>query len=116
MLREYAVFAESKDTGNRLLLHRGFASQEEAADHPVKLSLWKKVWVEEVTPSPPKRVGLPPRPWSLETSSEPSANGLFHAYIVDATGRKIAALWGSGDEKMRTAEIILAAANGAPAT
>jgi hypothetical protein len=55
---------------------------------------------------------LPPLPWNWVTSDSPSANGLFHIYLVDATGRKIAALWGKGDEKQALAEHIVASVNG----
>lgn len=55
---------------------------------------------------------LPPRPWNWVTSDSPSGNGAFHAYLVDATGRKIAAIWGKGDEKQAMAEHIVALVNG----
>ena len=44
---EYAVKAET-DEGKVLILKRGFASQEEAEDHPVRMSHWKRVWVEAI--------------------------------------------------------------------
>ena len=43
----YAVKAETHQ-GKVLVLKRGFASQEEAEDHPVRMSHWKRVWVEQV--------------------------------------------------------------------
>ena len=44
---EYAVKAET-DEGKILILKRGFASQEDAEDHPVQMSRWKRVWVEPI--------------------------------------------------------------------
>lgn len=53
-----------------------------------------------------------PRPWACQWSATMSANGQGHVYIVDAAGRKIAAIWGKSDEKLATAELIVAAVNG----
>lgn len=36
---------------------------------------------------------------------------MFNAYLVDATGRKIAAIWGKGDEKEAIADFILKSVN-----
>jgi hypothetical protein len=47
---EYAVKAETHQ-GKVLILRRGFASQEEAEDHPVRMSHWKRVWVEAIQSS-----------------------------------------------------------------
>ena len=44
---EYAVKAETYE-GKVKVLQAGFASKEQAEDHPVKMSLWKRVWVEAV--------------------------------------------------------------------
>jgi hypothetical protein len=44
---EYAVKSETHE-GEILILRRGFTSQEEAEDHPVQMSLWKRVWVEPI--------------------------------------------------------------------
>jgi hypothetical protein len=44
---EYAVKAETKE-GDVIILRRGFPSRSDAEDHPVRLSLWKRVWVERV--------------------------------------------------------------------
>lgn len=56
---------------------------------------------------------LPALPWNWVTADSPSGNGTFHAYLVDATGRKIAAIWGKGDEKQAMAEHIVTVVNGA---
>jgi hypothetical protein len=42
---EYAVKGETRD-GRITILARGFASYEDAEDHPVKMSDWKRVWIE----------------------------------------------------------------------
>jgi hypothetical protein len=49
---EYAVKAETHE-GKILILQRGFASQEEAEDHPIQMSLWKRVWVEPIDDEQP---------------------------------------------------------------
>lgn len=53
---------------------------------------------------------LPPGPYTYEiitakaTTGQPIGNG--HVYITDATGRKIASIWGKPAEKMALAELI----------
>lgn len=54
---------------------------------------------------------LPPRPWSLQWSETFTANGLGHVYLVDATGKKIAALWGQEKVKEALGEWLLETAN-----
>jgi hypothetical protein len=44
---EYAVKAETHE-GEIMIVRRGFASQEDAADHPIQMSRWKRVWVEPI--------------------------------------------------------------------
>ena len=44
-------------------------------------------------------MSAPPKPYKLETVTAPASGG-FHLYVVDANGRKIAALWGKEEEKM----------------
>lgn len=56
---------------------------------------------------------LPPFPWDWTASDSPSGNGTFNAYLVDASGRKIAAIWGKGAEKEAIADFILLACNAA---
>jgi hypothetical protein len=105
---EHAVKAELHSGAVRTL-RGGFPSKEAAEKHPVDHSLWKRVWIEE-TGKPfeePKPAELPQFPWSLETSNTSDANGQFHAYLVDANGKKFAALWGSGHQKTLLAEHIL---------
>jgi hypothetical protein len=44
---EYAVKAETNE-GQVVILRRGFASTEDAEDHRVKLSQWRRVWIEQI--------------------------------------------------------------------
>jgi hypothetical protein len=53
-----------------------------------------------------------PRPWDWQWVGG-TRNGLGHIYIVDANGRKIAAIWGKAGEKVHTADLIIDAVNGA---
>jgi hypothetical protein len=47
MIEEYAVKAESPE-GIVVILRRGFASKNEAEDHRVTMSQWKRVWIERI--------------------------------------------------------------------
>jgi hypothetical protein len=47
---EYVVKGETPE-GEITIVKRGFASQEEAEDHPIRMSHWKRVWVELIQPS-----------------------------------------------------------------
>jgi hypothetical protein len=49
-----------------------------------------------------------PRPWDFEWVSA-KASGGGHLYIIDSTGRKIAAIWGKAEEKEFAARLIAAA-------
>jgi hypothetical protein len=51
---EYAVRAETKE-GDVVTLERGFPSLSEAEDYPVRLYLWRRVWVEPVATSVPQQ-------------------------------------------------------------
>lgn len=108
-MSEYAVMAETHE-GKTMALRRGFWTRDAAEDHPVQMSLWKRVWIERMDVKPeaaPKSPPvLPPKPWDWVASGVASANGTFHAYLVDATGKKIAAIWG-GEAKALIADHIL---------
>lgn len=53
---------------------------------------------------------LPPGPYSYETICQVTGDeGNGHVYILDATGRKIASVWGKGKEKLALAELIISA-------
>lgn len=107
---EYAVKAETRE-GNVMTLRRGFLSREDAEDHPVEMRLWKRVWVEPFGPAevPKPAPALPPFPWDWTVAAFPTNNAKSHIYLVDATGRKIAAIWGREGEKELTADLILKA-------
>ena len=110
MATEYAVRAETLE-GNVRTLRRGFASQEDAEDHPVQMSLWKRVWIEPIgeLPTPKGPPTLPPFPWDWICAAFPTNNATSHIYLTDANGRKIAAIWGREGEKELTADYILKA-------
>jgi len=51
---EYAVRADTKE-GDVVTLQRGFPSLSEAEGYPVRLYLWRRVWVEPAAPSVPQQ-------------------------------------------------------------
>jgi hypothetical protein len=53
---EYAVKGETPK-GEITIVKRGFGSQEEAEDHPIRMSDWKRVWVELIQPSNDDQAG-----------------------------------------------------------
>jgi hypothetical protein len=111
-MTSYMVKAETHE-GDIMTLRKGFASQGEAEDHPVTMKFWKRVWIEpDSTPAPvPKSKTLPPFPWNWVAAGKPSASGAFHAYLVDANGRKIAAIWGAESERALVADFIVDSCN-----
>jgi hypothetical protein len=50
MIEEYAVKGETAE-GIVVILRRGFATQNEAEDHRVTMSQWKRVWIERIEPA-----------------------------------------------------------------
>lgn len=62
-----------------------------------------------IGPSPKGPPTLPPLPWGRIVSNHPTANARYHTYLIDANGRKIAAIWGRDGEKELTADFILRA-------
>lgn len=57
---------------------------------------------------------LPPRPWHyLITAPEGRHQGSGHVYLIDANNRKIASLWGTADEKIALAQLIINASEAA---
>lgn len=44
---EFVVKGETRE-GRIMILKRGFASQDKAEDYPIRMSDWKRVWVEQV--------------------------------------------------------------------
>jgi hypothetical protein len=50
---------------------------------------------------------LPPGPYGFETTARPGQpDGSGHVYITDASGRRIATVWGDADEKLAFVELI----------
>lgn len=95
---QFAVMVEMK-TGEIKPL-RYFPTRGAAEDHPVRMTHWKRVWVEEV-----ERGTLPddtasPLPWSILWSG-------MAAYIVDANGKKLGALWCGPKRRELNAAMIL---------
>lgn len=113
---EYAVMAETYD-GSIMTLRRGFADREAAESHPIKASLWKRAWVEAIGPlkgAGPQQASLPPLPWNWVSSGSAYARGQFHIYLVDANGKKIAAIWGREGQKTLVAQRIIQLINASP--
>ena len=54
---------------------------------------------------------FPPGPWTLSWSETFCRSGVGHVYMVDASGKKIAPIWGPGDVKEELARRILDACN-----
>jgi len=56
---------------------------------------------------------LPPGPYDYETTAPlDSHHGKGHIYIVDANGKRLAAIWGKPDAKMALVDFILEASKG----
>jgi hypothetical protein len=118
-LMEYAVMAESHG-GEITKIKDGFVSATAAEQHPIRLADWKRVWVAPINvpagaspkkPTEPAVPTLPPKPWDWVMAGTPTGNGKFQAYLVDATGRKIAAIWGKSGEKELIGDHILKCCN-----
>jgi hypothetical protein len=102
------------ETDAGVLCLKTYKTAAQANAHPIKLSAWKRVWITKVPDAPerPADTGEPaPLPYQIEISSTPSNNGHYHLYLIDANGRRIAAIWGREKEKMATAERLVDAAN-----
>ena len=107
MNMEYAVKAETHE-GKIMMLRRGFQSRETAEDHPVQMSLWKRVWIEAVPPTAPlPPPALPPMPWTTDVVDAYGGKTNF-MYIKDANGRRIMSLLGRPGEKEKMAEFVCA--------
>ena len=50
-------------------------------------------------------------PYDVDFARRQTDNGIVHVYIVDANGRKIAAVWGKDNERLETAQLLVDAAN-----
>ena len=83
----YQVMGESH-TGKTLTLRKGFASEDEALDHPVRLACWKRVWVDKSPPPEMPDNSPPPFPWSARWAGTLT-------YMEDANGKVFATLLGT---------------------
>jgi hypothetical protein len=108
----YRVMAEDQE-GQTFMLRGGFSSASRAEDHPVRLKHWKRVWVEPYEPKPERQPTLPPFPWDWMAAGSPTANGNLHTYLIDANGKKIAAIWGAHSDKKLVCDFIVDAVNAA---
>lgn len=53
---------------------------------------------------------LPPGPFQYMVTARPGEHeGKGHVYVIDASGRKIAVMWGTADEKLALAGLMIAA-------
>ena len=102
-MTEYAVMAETHE-GNVFLLRRGFLSMQAAEDHPVRLSLWKRVWIEPyVRPIVPAPSLTAPTPWTVERY------GNKFTYLRDADNMRVASLHGVVGRREAIEEMLRAA-------
>ena len=65
-----------------------------------RLSLWKRVWIDEAPPPPKPRSVAALRPWTVEWTSA------GFAYVLDAEGNKIASLLGPQKRRENVAAIL----------
>ena len=84
---EYAVKAETYE-GKVLTLRRGFASQEEAEDHPIQMSRWKRVWVEPIDDEaeqngPRRHHPHTAKIWFSKPGSEPNSNPYLARNVLE---------------------------------
>lgn len=96
--KPWAVMVETLE-GNTLPL-RYFDTEDEANDHPVKLSLWRKVWVQQRVFEP-----VVTRSFRLPWQVEEQSNGRF-TYIRDADGHRVASLFGTTTERASAVAIM----------
>lgn len=96
-------YAVKGETEHGELILRTFETREEAEDHPVKLSAWRRVWIERVDskPAPPRPSRSCRLPWTIE---EPA--GKSFTYLRDADGARIASLFGTFEERQQSIEIL----------
>ncbi len=83
----FQVMGESH-SGKTLTLRKGFASEGDALDHPVRLALWKRIWIEMSPPLEQPDNSPPPFPWSVRWAGS-------LAYMVGADGKVFATLLGT---------------------
>ena len=83
----FQVMGESH-TGKTLILRKGFANEDDALDHPVRLAHWKRIWIEKSLPEEQPDNSAPPFPWSVRWAGTLT-------YMLDANGKVFATLLGT---------------------
>jgi hypothetical protein len=94
----FQVMGESH-TGKTLVLRKGFASEDDALDHPVRLAHWNRIWVEKSPPVEQPDNSPPSFPWKVEWVNR-------HTYVVDASGKKFAILLGTQARREHVAAML----------
>ena len=90
--------------GGEGTIRKGFPTREAAEDYPIKLALWRRVWVQKtVLPVAPKAATLR-QPWTIE---EPVGNSF--TYLRDADGARIASLLGRAEQRDRFVDALTSA-------
>ncbi len=95
----WEVRAETHDGGEVVL--RRLATRDEAESYPIRLSLWRRVWVSEVSEKPEKPAATLRRPWVID---EPHHTPF--TYLRDADGARIATLHGRNEQRDRMIGIL----------
>lgn len=85
------------DGGDPVTL-RWFPTKTAAEDFPVKLSSWKRVWVERREAPPPVERGA--LPWHIER------NSAGFIYVLDANKSRLMSLLGSTADRERVVRIL----------
>ena len=97
----WAVFAIGKSCGLQYRL-RTYGTKEEAESHLVLPKHWSQSWVEEVPDKKSSSV-MAPQPWSHQRVGS-------YDYILDANGKKVAAIMGSYERREAIAAAICGSA------
>jgi len=89
----FEVKAETHEGSIHVL--RRFATKEAAESHRVRMSHWKRVWIEAGQREKPDE-SFPPKPWNVMW-----IGGM--AYLVDANEKKFASLLGTQARREKVA-------------
>ena len=86
-----------------------------SATHSPECGLsWSPDYARAAPVDPADIAGAAPRPWNWIAIPAHTSGG-HYLYLVDADGRKIAAIWGKVNERPHTAQLIVEAVNAAGA-
>lgn len=97
----WEVRAETHE-GKDVCLRRGFQTHDDAENHPIKLSKWRRVWVQETAVQAVSSPATLRLPWQvIQGASE------RFTYIEDADGSRIASLWGAFERRERVIRILV---------